>query len=105
MAVNFICGGNRRTGRKQPNCHKSPTNFITLSCIGYTSSERYSNVYDITVLDISSRNHGLKPLEISRDIHGLSVVDNQRLIKRHENFNSYLKFKVLFLIELEMLYI
>jgi hypothetical protein len=50
------------------------------------------NVYDITVLDISSRNHGLKPLEISRDIHGLSVVDNQRLIKRHENFNSYLKF-------------
>jgi len=29
VAVSFIGGGNRSTRKKQPNCRKSPTNFIT----------------------------------------------------------------------------
>jgi len=29
VAVSFIGGGNRRTQKKPPTCHKSPTNFIT----------------------------------------------------------------------------
>ena len=38
VAVSFIGGGNRSTRRKKPlSCRKSPTNFITLSCIEYSS--------------------------------------------------------------------
>ena len=33
----FIGGGNWNTWRKQPNCRKSLTNFITYCCIEYTS--------------------------------------------------------------------
>jgi hypothetical protein len=29
VAINFICGGNRRTRRKPPTCRKSLTNFTT----------------------------------------------------------------------------
>jgi hypothetical protein len=35
VAVSFIGGGNQRTWRKPPTCHKSLTNFITC-CIEYT---------------------------------------------------------------------
>ena len=34
----FIGGGNQSTRRKRPTCHKSLANFITYSCIEYTSS-------------------------------------------------------------------
>ena len=37
-AVRFIGGGNRGTRRKQPTCRKSLINFITQSCIEYTSA-------------------------------------------------------------------
>jgi hypothetical protein len=34
----LLVGGNQSTCRKRPTCHKSFTNFITYSCIEYTSS-------------------------------------------------------------------
>jgi hypothetical protein len=37
VAVSFLGGGNQSTGRKPSTCRKSLTNFITLSCIEYTS--------------------------------------------------------------------
>jgi hypothetical protein len=37
FAVSLIGGGNRSTRWKTPTCRKSPTNFITLRCIEYTS--------------------------------------------------------------------
>jgi hypothetical protein len=44
LAVSFIGGGNKSTGRQPETCHKSLTNFITQCCIEYTSPERdYSN--------------------------------------------------------------
>ena len=36
-------GGGKRTQRKPPTCHKSPTIFITYCCIEYISPERDSN--------------------------------------------------------------
>ena len=38
VVVIFICGENRSTLKKQPTCHKSLANFITLCCIEYTPS-------------------------------------------------------------------
>jgi hypothetical protein len=39
----FIGGENRSARRKPLTCRKSLTNFITYSCIEYTSPERDSN--------------------------------------------------------------
>jgi hypothetical protein len=47
------------TSHRQTLSHKVVLGTPRLSGI------RTHNVYDITVSDISSRNHGLKPLEIS----------------------------------------
>jgi hypothetical protein len=43
VTVSLICGGNQSTLRKPLTCRKSRTNFITLCCTEYTSSERDSN--------------------------------------------------------------
>jgi hypothetical protein len=49
VAVSFIGGGNRSTGRKPLTCPKSLANFITYCCIEYTSPEWNSNSQDIVI--------------------------------------------------------
>jgi hypothetical protein len=48
----LLVGGNQSTRRKRPTCHKSFTNFITYSCIEYTSI----NPIEVTDPQLLQRN-------------------------------------------------
>jgi hypothetical protein len=79
VAVSFIGGGNRSTWIKPQICHKSLTNFITYSCIEFTSPWEGFELTTLLVIGTDCTSSCKYSYHTITTMTAPSTINNQRL--------------------------